>query len=164
MTAAVLFTVALVGALVIRPHDWRPALDAWLLALGGVVLAAAVAATRTALPEPNRLPFDPARRKRQPEEEQLPQLARVEREVTMSVGMAFDAHYRLRPLLREIAAHRLSSRRGLMLDSGSAAVQEALGEPLWELVRPEREPPRFQHDPGMPARELRAAVEALERI
>ena len=154
-------TAGLAAALVFRPGDWQLALDAWFLALGGVVLAAAVAATRAADPRSE----SSRRRKRRPEPpERLPELAQVERVVEMGAGTAFDAHYRLRPLFREIAEHRLAARRGLTLDSGSDSVRAALGDSLWELVRPGREPPRFRHDPGVPLTDIRAAVEALERI
>ena len=162
-TTAVL-TTGLVSALVFRPGDWQLALDVWLLALGAVALAAAVAATRRALPSPRPAPFEAAVRGQAEDAERLPQLARVERELVMATTMAFDVHFRLRPLLREVAEHRLATRRGLSLDSGSAAVREALGDELWELVRPDRERPRYQHGPGIPLPELRAAVEALERM
>lgn len=154
-------SVGLAAALVLRPGDWQLALDAWFLALGGVVLAAAVAATRSADP---RSPSSRRRRQRAEPAERLPELAQVERVVEMGGGTAFDAHYRLRPVFREVAEHRLAARRGLTLDSGSAAVRAALGDSLWELVRPDREPPRFRHDQGVPLADIRAAVEALERI
>jgi len=162
--ATALLTAGLVLALVFRPGEWRLAVDAWLLALGAVALAAAVAATRGAHPRQGRLPFEPGRRKPASTPEQLAQLARVEREVEMASGTAFDVHYRLRPLVREVARHRLAARRGLVLDSGSDAVRTALGEDLWELVQPDRTPPRHHHDPGLRVRDIRAAVETLERI
>jgi hypothetical protein len=163
--AAALLTAGFVGGVFFRPDAWELALDAWLLALGGVALAAAVAATASALPEPAQSPFDRRRRRRREEEpERLPQLARIEREVVLATTTAFDAHYRLRPLLREIAEHRLGSRRGLSLDSGSDAVRAALGEDLWELVRPDRERPEHHLARGWTRSQIRAAVEALERI
>jgi hypothetical protein len=162
--AAALLTAGLVLALVFRPGEWRLAVDAWLLALGAVALAAAVAATRGAHPRQGGSPFEPGRRKPGRPPEPLAQLARVEREVEMASGTAFDVHYRLRPLLRDVARHRLATRRGLILDSGSEAVQAALGQDLWALVRPDRLPPRYHHDPGLSVKNIREAVETLERI
>jgi hypothetical protein len=162
--AVVLLTGALVAALALRPGSWQLALDAWLLALGAVALAAGVAATRGALPGPSPSPFDPKRRRRGDDPERLPQLARLERELAMATGTAFDAHFRLRPLLREIAAHRLATRRGLRLDSGSQAVRQALGDPVWELVRPDRPRPRNHAAPGLELPDVAAAIETLERI
>ena len=161
---ATLFTAGFVAGVVFRPDAWRIALDAWLLAVGGVALAAAVAATRAAFPTPGQSPFDRRRRKRPEEPERLPELARVEREVALATGTAFDAHYRLRPLLREVAEHRLATRRGLVLDSGSDAVRAAVGEGAWEIVRPDRGRPSHHLAPGLTSGQVRAAIEALERI
>ena len=159
-----MLTGGLVAAFLFRPADWQLALDAWLLAVGAVALLAALAAMKAAIPAPGQSPFDPGRRARGEEEERLPQLARIEREVAMATGTAFDVHYRLRPLLREVAEHRLATRRGLALDAGSPAAREALGEDLWELVRLDRDPPHHHLARGMSLAEIRAAVEALERI
>jgi hypothetical protein len=162
--AAALFTAGLVGGIVVRPGAWQLALDAWLLALGAVALAAAVAATRSALPGLGESPFDRRRRRRRPEPERLPELARVEREVALGTTTAFDTHYRLRPLLRDVAEHRLATRRGLALDDGGTAIREALGAEAWELVRPDRQRPDHHLAAGTKLADVRAAVEALERI
>jgi hypothetical protein len=92
------------------------------------------------------------------------ELAKLEREVVLGTATAFDVHMRLRPLLREIAAHRLASRRGLDLDTGSGAVRAALGEDVWRLVRPGVEPPDDRFAPGLPLPALRTALDTLERI
>jgi hypothetical protein len=97
-----------------------------------------------------------------PELPRIPELDRLERELYMSAAREFDLHYRLRPVVREIALARLE-RRGLSLDSGSVAVRELLGD-LWKLVSPEREPPRDRQAPGPGLVELRQTVEALERL
>ena len=72
----------------------------------------------------------------------LPELARVEREVTLGRATAFDLHFRLRPRIREIAASRLADRRGIDLERRPDAAREVLDEAVWELVRPDREPRR----------------------
>lgn len=163
--AAALLSAAFVAVLVFRPADWQLALDAWLLALGAVALAASVAATRAGSPGPGESPFDRRRRgRRAAEEDRLPELERIERIVSLGTGTAFDVHYRLRPVLREVAEHRLASRRGLALDSGSEPVQEALGAELWEIVRPDRERPDHNLAKGLTAARIGAAIERLERI
>jgi hypothetical protein len=93
----------------------------------------------------------------------IPELDRLERELTMSASRAFDLHYRLRPAVREIALGRLE-RRGLRLDSGSAAVRELLGDQVWELVSPDREAPSDRQAAGPGLAELRQTVESLERL
>lgn len=98
-----------------------------------------------------------------PELPRIPELDRLERELYMSAARDFDLHYRLRPVVREIAVARLE-RRGLRLDSGSTAVRELLGEDLWSLVSPDREPPRNRQALGPGLGELRQTVESLERL
>ncbi|MBA2359302.1 MAG: hypothetical protein H0V84_12850 [Actinobacteria bacterium] len=148
----------------LRPGDHELALDAWVLAFGAVGLATLVDATRSALPGPDRSPLDPSASTPEPAPLQVPELARVERIVALAQESAFDVHYRLRPLLREIAEHRLSTRRGIDLDTGADEAREALGESLWELVRPERERPSYHFASGLSLPELRATVEALEAV
>jgi hypothetical protein len=89
----------------------------------------------------------------------VPELEKLEREVYLGSARAFDLHYRLRPILREIAETRLATR-GI----GAAGAPSALGEELWEIVRPDREPPRRRHAPGIPVEELERAVVRLENL
>lgn len=98
-----------------------------------------------------------------PEPPRIAELDRLEREIYMGAARAFDHHYRLRPVVREIALGRLE-RRGLRLDSGSDAVREVLGEELWELARPDREPPVDRHGPGPGLADVRETIEQLERL
>ena len=96
--------------------------------------------------------------------QRLPELERTERAVLLSASNAFDVHYRLRPILREIAAQRLATRRGLSLDDDVGRRRAVVGEETWELVRGDREPPHLRFAPGVQAAELREVVAALERI
>ncbi len=108
--------------------------------------------------------FDNACTPRAEANEPLPELARVEREVTLGVATAFDLHFRLRPRIREVAASRLADRRGIDLERRPEAAREALGDAVWEIVRPDREPPRERHGPGLGLPGLRAVMEGLDRI
>jgi hypothetical protein len=108
----------------------------------------------------------PSRRPRQAQRLQPAkpdELARVERSVDLARSQASALHMRLRPLLREAAAERLS-RRGLDLDSGDARVRSALGEDGWELLRPDREPPRNPLAAGLPLDRLDHVIERLEAL
>jgi hypothetical protein len=102
--------------------------------------------------------------RRRPQVARPRELAKLEREVVLGGATAFDAHMRLRPLLREIATHRLASRRGLELDAGGSAVLAILGDDLWALLRPGADPPSDRLAPGLPLPALRAALDTLERI
>ena len=52
----------------------------------------------------------------------------------------------------------------MSLDSGSPSVQAALGEELWELTAPDREPPDDRLAPGPGLEELDRTITRLERL
>jgi hypothetical protein len=89
---------------------------------------------------------------------------RLEREVALASARAFDLHYRLRPVLREIADHRLESRRGIRADEMPDAAEAALGPAAWELVRSDRPEPTDRMGPGLPLARLSEVLDTLERI
>jgi hypothetical protein len=139
--------------------------DGYLLFVGGMLMFGLVRATRQAgESEPTSSVYDRALRRRERAPARPGELAKLEREVALAAGSSFDVHFRLRPVLREIAAHRLATRRGLALDGGSLEVAALLGDELWEVVRPDREPPDDRFGPGLPLARLRGALERLERI
>jgi hypothetical protein len=161
----VLASIALGAALFLLPGRRDTALDVYILFLGALGLATAVRATRAASPdvhEPSLAaeledPLDvPPQRPRE--------LERLEREVYLSLGSSFYLHHRLRPVLREIAAHRLLRRHGIELDRSPEAAHRLLGDEAWEWLRPERPEPRDRWASGPPLSELRGVVDALERI
>jgi len=92
------------------------------------------------------------------------QLEELEHAVDFSLTTAFDVHYRLRPHLVRIAAHRLSARRGIHLESEPQAAQRVLAPATWELVRPDREPPGDRNAPGVDVETLRAVMQNLEDV
>src|SRR6476659_2367091 len=75
-------------------------------------------------------------------------------DVQQSVASSFHLHTRLRPLLREIAAPRLSMRFGVDLDREHVRARELIGGEAWELVRPGRPFPSDRLAPGPPASHL----------
>jgi len=160
-----LASVALGAALFLFPGRRDTSLDVYILFLGALGLVTAVRATRAASPhvhEPSLAaeledPLDvPPQRPRE--------LERLEREVYLSLGSSFYLHHRLRPLLREIAAHRLLRRHGIELDGRPDAARKLMGEEAWEWLRPERPEPRDRWASGPPLSELRGVVDALVRI
>lgn len=139
-------------------------LDGYVLFVGGLLMLGLVRATREAGAGERSSLYERALRRRVLAAARPPELAKLERAVTLGASSSFDLHVRVRPVLRQIAAHRLAARRGAELDSGAPEVRAALGEELWELVRPGREPPDDRFAPGMSVPRLRDAVERLERI
>jgi hypothetical protein len=75
-------------------------------------------------------------------------LEELDRLVRWRVWTAGDVYFRLRPVLREIAAHRLRRGHGVDLDSSPEAVRRLLGEVAFEILRFDRQPPRDRLAPG----------------
>jgi hypothetical protein len=159
----VLATVALVLARFAQPGRFALELDVYILVVGGLALFQVVLATREAYPRAARSALAAALDRAPPRPLRPPELERLERELTLASSTAFDLHYRLRPTLREIAGERLASQ-GLRLDGGGAAVEKALGEELWELVRPDREPPVRRFASGISPNAVNRLVERLEAL
>jgi hypothetical protein len=161
--ALVLPAAALALALALAPGRAGLWAHLFLVALLAVALGAALALLRAwGPPGPGLVEAALARPERL--HERLPELARLEREVALAGGSAFDVHYRLRPVLREVAAGLLAARRGVLLDRDPARARALLGEEAWELVRADREPPRDRHGPGIPPDRLARVVDALESV
>ena len=161
---AVAPTAGLLAAVLLAPDRAQLAVHVYLLVLTGIALVALVAAIRRAYPERGPSPFELALRRRPARHERLAELARLEREVALASANAFDLHYRLRPVVSEVAGGLLAARRGIDLDSRPEAARAALGEDAWELARGDRPPPADRSGPGFAPERLRAVVTALEAL
>ena len=159
----VLASIALVLARFAQPGRFALELDVYILVVGGLALFQVVMATREAYPRAARSSLAEALDRELPGPLRPPELERLERELTLGASTAFDLHYRLRPTLRDIAGERLASQ-GLRLDGGGAAVEQALGEELWEIVRPDREPPLRRFASGISPDGARRVIERLEAL
>ena len=163
LALAVLAAVPALAVSSVEPGMRSVVAAVYLLVVGALALLALTRATRAAhASEPS--PFEHALERDERRRERVPELARLEREVLLGTSTAFDFHYRLRPVLREIAARRLASARGIDLDGEPARAREALGDETWQLVRPDLEPPVDRLGPGLPLAEVRRVVDALARI
>ena len=131
-------------------------LHAYVLVVGALVMLALVTATGEALPRRARSDLERALDDRGAGTRRLPELERMQREVTLAAASAYDFHYRLLPHLREIAEARLD-RRGLRL------APEHVGR-WWDVLRPDREAPAEHFGGGIAEADLRALVDDLERI
>jgi hypothetical protein len=159
-----LATLALVLVALLIPGHRPLELDVYVLVVGGMAVFAAVLAARRAYPVSRGSAIAEALEGEPREAVPPPDLERTERVLSMSTTAAFDVHFRLRPILREIAEQRLADRRGLRLDSGERRVREALGDELWEIVQPEREPPSQRFGQGIPPERLARVIERLETL
>ena len=137
--------------------------DVYLLAMGGVLLLALVRTTRAKAPAGAASAFDQALARTRSRPRDSGELA-VTRDIELSRLNAFHLHARLRPLLREIAAHRLLKRYGVELDAEPGRARELVGAAAWAVVRPDRPPPADRLAPGPTIAELREVLSELEKV
>jgi hypothetical protein len=164
LTQAIAVTVPLLVVLVLRVPYLGLAVRLWLVALGAIVIGAlaerAFAGWTMRDGTSLRLRWGWWRR---PRPERIRALEELEHAVDFSLGTAFDVHYRLRPHLVRIAAHRLAAR-GVSLDVQSRRAEELLGPDAWPLVRPDRPDPEDRNARGLDLASLRRVVERLDGI
>ena len=128
---------ALTGVLglvvIFRPVPFGIAFRVWLVALGALVAAALV---RGSLAPYGQVRVNPVRFRRPSKAtaERPAGLEEVERAVDFAAWNPADLKRRLLPVLREVAAHRLQSRRGIDLERNPDAARLALGDPTWGLL------------------------------
>jgi hypothetical protein len=138
-------------------------LDAYLVALGAVLMLMLIRTLRALLAERSPSRFDSAlatMRSAAPRNRGLT----LERDVELSRLNAFHFHMRLRPVLREIAALRLRRRYGVELDREPARARELVPSAAWEMVRPDLPPPQDRLGPGPSFGSLREVVSEIERL
>jgi len=162
LVLAALGAVPLVVVLVVLPGQRSRALDVYVLFLGACALFGLVRLTSES-DESRPSPFDEPPPK-PPRVERLPELARIEREVLLATGSDFDQQLRLRPLLRDIAEHRLWSRRGVALDESPVRAEELLGPEVWELVRPDAQRADTRDWRALELEELKRIVAQIEDV
>ena len=138
------------------PGERTIALHIYVLFLGALLMLVVVSGVGAAAPRARRSDLAAALDERPAPAGRVSQLAKVEREVTLSIGNAYDLHTRLLPQLREIATARLERR-------GQRSGPDTLGR-WWELLRPDRPEPSERFAPGIREAELRDLVAELERL
>jgi hypothetical protein len=156
-------TTILLVLVILVPSKRSLFIGIYELALAAIAVGALVGSFRTFEPQLGmRSPFE--RDPEKPEEPQpIAELDRIGRLVVLGGANEFDLHYRLRPLLRQIAAERLHDLYGLDLDGEPERARELLGDELWAVVRPDREVGRRSW-PGLPPAELAGDVAKLEQL
>jgi hypothetical protein len=131
-------------------------------AVVAVALVLAVRAMGLALPaRPSA--FDAALDRTHPPPDPVGTLDRAGGVVWNATANAGDAHWRLRPVLRDIAAVELHAR-GIDLDRDVDGARALVGEEAWELIRPDRPRPDEPFAPGIPPESLARILAVLERL
>jgi hypothetical protein len=142
-------------------------LDAWLVLewyVVYVVLILLVALVRATAGSLGISAFELALRRRRDRLPRPESLERLESQVHLATATAADYHFKLRPLVAEVAAVRLRDRLGVDPGRQPGRAKQILGAEAWELARSDLDPPADRHGPGVPLAELTRAVAAIERI
>jgi hypothetical protein len=158
---AVLAAVPFVAVEITLPGERGRAADAFVLLLGALLLLALVRITAAPREDEEPSVFELAARERPPPGAQLAELARMERDVVLATAERFDNPHRIRPLLRDIAELRLAATRGLDIRHDRDEARALVGDDVWELVDPERDP---EAAPKLDLDRLERAVSTLERL
>lgn len=161
---AVVLALLALGLAIVAGAPPRLAANVCLLVVGAALLLHLARATRAAPSGAARSAFAAALAGSPSRSERPPELEQLERIVYLGVSNAFYLHVRLRPLLREIASSRLRANRAIDLEHDVGNARAAVGPATWELIRPNTAAPADRRGPGVPLSELRAAVDALEKI
>jgi hypothetical protein len=134
----------------------------WLVIVLALALGTALERLRRDLPR-RTSSFDAAFTQHRTSRARPASLARVEREVTLATGTAFDVHFRLRPVLQSLSTSLLL-RRGIDVERSPARAEALLGPDVWELVRPDRPAPDDRTAPGLTIETVECVVADLERV
>jgi hypothetical protein len=129
-------TAALAAALVAFEGSRSLAVDVWLLAMGGLVIWALLRALAAALPHAAASAFDSVRDRPIEPPSKLYGVIDIESAILDAEWSRGGVEYRLRPLLRRIAAARLIERHQVDLATEPDAAHRILGDELWALVGP----------------------------
>ena len=162
---AAFLTAVLLALLLVHAPYFDLALKLWLVALATITAWALTTGTVAAWPPvaERRRALDVRSWRRPSLRQRIRDLEELEHAVEFSVTTAFDFHFRLRPHLVQIAAHRLALR-GIDPERQSEPARALLGDEVWQLLRPDRPAPETRNSPGVPLRTLQRVVERLDAV
>jgi hypothetical protein len=161
---AVLTTIAYIVVRSLMPGRAELETDVFVLVLGAFGLFVLLSGLSSFGPAEGESKLEEALEPVEQEPVKIQELERLEREVGLAGNRAFDLHYRLRPVLTEIAEAKLE-RRGVRLGAeNNDRARELLGDELWSFVAADREPPEDRGAPGPGIDAIERAVERLERV
>lgn len=160
---AVLATAALAFALLAFPSHANLVLHVYIVALGLLGLWVVTGVISDAYPAGRTSSIELALRRRRPPAERLEELQKIENAVSFAGFSAFDYHYRLRPLLREVADQRLAAHWNVNLSADSRAAKKILGDHVWVAIT-SGEHPDDRDAPGIKIAELGVIVSRLESL
>ena len=157
LAAALTFVVLALAYL--APIDRELLLRVYALVLGALALITLTTATAFAAKQ-RRSSFVEAMRTPPVTASRPEALARLERQVALSLENAADFHFRLRPALVEATDAALWRTHGVQLEQGEPYVSPE----LWSVVRPDLPPPVDRRAPGPPLRRVETLLDEIARI
>jgi hypothetical protein len=137
--------------------------DVYVVVLAGIVMLALFRAVRLAAP-PRPSAFEHALASARGRQPQPATEVADERDVVLSRLSAFHYYIRVRPVLRELAQHRLRTRFGVDLGREVERARELVPSRAWEIIRPDAAPPADRLARGPSVDEQRAVIEDLEKL
>lgn len=150
-------------AIVLAPADARGSVTRQVILVAGIIAAAWLFRRSAAVTRSTPERFDADLRQPIAAPSEIPSLRSVHNTLALATASAFGTERRLKPLLLELAAWRLISRRGIDITATPEAARAALGEPLWRSIHPVDD--HIEHGaPGIPLADVQASLEQLERI
>ncbi|MBN1461218.1 MAG: hypothetical protein JXA57_16950 [Armatimonadetes bacterium] len=135
----------------------------YVFVLGGIVLILLLSRLAETMPRAHELGRFLPRAKHAIDE--VEQFRIIARQLTLSSSSELDLHYHLRPLIKEIASARLARRHGIDLEHEPERAHAQMGAGrVWELVRPDREPPEDRAARGWSKADLERLLHELEGL
>jgi hypothetical protein len=135
-------------------------LDGYVVFVAALLAVAAARLSAQAFPAP--IGVVPAVLARRPPRPPRPEsLEAVEDVVALGQADNYDLHFRLRPLLQELAADGLATS-GIDLAGEPAKAEARLSPAAWALIRPDRPRPEGVHTRGLDTETLSSVVAELE--
>jgi hypothetical protein len=160
----VLVTLGAGVALLFTAGNRATVIDVYVLVMGGIVLLALVRFARILRRGSPPSSFEAAIAQTKAPRAGDDDVVTLDREIELSRVDGFHFHVRLRPVLRDVAAHRLRVRYGVELDREPERARELLPADVWDVVRPDRQPPKERLAPGPTFAQQRALLDGLEKL
>jgi hypothetical protein len=168
LALGILSTVGLIAVLPAFGADRSLAVDAWLLAIGGLAVWSCWRVLASALPVARASAFDEARHRAPEPATRLPDVLMIESILLDAEWTGGNVELGLRPLLRRVASALLFERHMIDLETEPEAAERLLGPELWALVGPGiyAVPERTRGWPGhgIPRETIERIIDRLEAV
>ena len=159
----VLATGVVVAAVLTYPDRSNLALHTYLVLIGFVVLWSVAGAVSLAFPFGRHTAIELALQRRRLAPATLREIQQIELDISLSTVSGLDHNSRLRRLLRQLAAQRLSAHHNIDLESDPARARILVGDQLWAAITGDSRSAN-QNRAAVAIGELEQAVDELESI